>query len=443
VAAIINPIINDGTVNITEFPSVAGYVNDVNEYFRAQLIKMTIKGQVAAINLGFDITQMLISCRFQDNDCSMNDFFQYYDYYYGLCYRFNQGRNIDGFVINVTKVGQVGVKYGLQMELYAGYAKGQESYIPTKGFRILVFNKSEVNQIAQEVGIDVATGLATNIVVRKTESTFLGAPYSICLPTDINKIDWTKNSVLQFMYDNYIDGSYYAFLPNPVTNIAAPNWKWTLTYSQFFCLKMCFQRYLFAQCGCYDITIPFTPKHKVDYTDNACISRTQLKCKDSKEYQFFSVHDLFGECYTSCPIECDQIKYDLKISTSSYPTEWYADQLAVNPAFNTLVNRYFTDYGVQNVTYVSNFTELQKAIAKVNVFYDDLSFTKTDEIPAMTFDMFLGTIGGSFALFLGNLKIFIDLFLILFDFILFSRNKLNELYRVVSTRLLDNSFPSE
>jgi hypothetical protein len=76
---------------------VAGYVNDVNEYFRAHLIKMTITGQVSAINLGFDITQILISCRFQDNDCSMNDFFQYYDYYYGLCYRYNQGRDIDGF----------------------------------------------------------------------------------------------------------------------------------------------------------------------------------------------------------------------------------------------------------------------------------------------------------------------------------------------------------
>lgn len=38
-------------------------------------------------DLGFDIKQMLISCRFQDNKCSADDFIFYYDYYYGNCYR--------------------------------------------------------------------------------------------------------------------------------------------------------------------------------------------------------------------------------------------------------------------------------------------------------------------------------------------------------------------
>jgi hypothetical protein len=92
------------------------------------------------------------------------------------------------------------------------------------------------------------------------------------------------------------------------------------------------------------------------------------------------------------------------MSTSNYPTEWYAAVLANSPGFNTLVNRYFSDYAKQNVTYIGNFSELQKAIAKVNVYYDDLSFNQVDERPAMTFDTFLGTVGGSLALFLGNFE---------------------------------------
>jgi hypothetical protein len=406
--SIITQYVNDGTVNQTSYPTTTSYIADLNSYYRAQLIKGFLSGQLVAINLVFDISQMLISCRFQDADCSMSDFFQYYDFYYGACYRFNQGKDIDGNTINVTKIGQAGAKFGLQMELYAGYATGQEAFITNRGFRVLVFNKSDLNQIAQEVGIDCATGLVTNIAVQRTFSTHLALPYGPCLPTDISQINWNKNSILKFMYNNYFDGTYYSFLPNPVTGYVGANWNWTLTYSQFFCLKMCFQKYLFEQCGCYDITIPFTPKNQATYIANACISGTQLKCKSTKEYYFYSQYSLFGECYDKCPIECEQVSYNLKISTSTYPTEWYAAVLASATNFNTVINRYFNGYGKQNITYVGNYSELKNSIAKINVFYDDLAFGQVDETPAMSFDILLGIVGGNLALFLGLLiRVFI------------------------------------
>jgi hypothetical protein len=165
---------------------------------------------------------------------------------------------------------------------------------------------------------------------------------------------------------------------------------------------MCFQKYLFERCGCYDITIPFTPKNEDYYVSNACISGTQLKCKNAKEYNFYSQQSLFGECYNDCPIECEQIKYDLKISTSTYPTEWYANLLASSTGFNTVINRYFNGYGKQNISYVGNFTQLRNAVAKLNVYYDDLSFAAVEDSPEMTFDVFLGIVGGNMGLFLGN-----------------------------------------
>jgi hypothetical protein len=404
-SSIILPFVNDGTVNASDYPTVASYLARLNDYYRAQLIKGARNGQYSKTNLTFDITQMLVSCRFQDADCTVNDFFQYYDYYYGFCYRFNQGKDLSGNTIAVTKVGQAGIKYGLQLELYAGYASDQEKFMATRGFRVLVFNKSDLNQIAQEVGIEIATGHSTNIAVQRTVSSHLPAPYGDCLPnTDdeiATKINWTRNSVLKFMYDHYIDGSYYAFLPNPETGHVGPKWNWTLTYNQFFCLKMCFQKYLYEQCGCYDITVPFTPKNKQTYVSKACISGVQLNCKSEKQRYFYSEQSLFGDCYANCPIECEQIKYDLKISSSSYPTQWYAAQLATDQRFNTVVNRYFNQYGKENITYVGNFSDLKNAVAKLNVYYDDLSYTKIDETPAMTFDIFLGSVGGNMGLFLG------------------------------------------
>jgi hypothetical protein len=38
----------------------------------------------------------------------------------------------------------------------------------------------------------------------------------------------------------------------------------------------------------------------------------------------------------------------------------------------------------------------------VNVYYDDLSYYLIDESPAMTFDLFLGSVGGNLGLFLGE-----------------------------------------
>jgi hypothetical protein len=401
-ASIIQPIVNDGTVNASMYLTLASYVADLNQYFRTKLLQGALIGKFNMLNLPFDISQMLISCRFMDADCSANDFFQYFDYYYGFCYRFNQGIDLSGNPSNISMVGVAGVKYGLQLELYAGYATGQELYMQTRGFRVTVFNKSAVDHIALEQGIDVATGLNTNIAVIRTTLTHLAKPYGPCLPIDIDKITWTQNVHLKFMYDNYIDGSYFIGLPNPYAPTQATvNWNWTVIYSQFICLKLCYQKYLFEQCGCYDITIPMTPKNMVTYIASACTNGTQIGCLNAREQIFYSNSSLFGACYQNCPLECEQIEYDLKVTTSTYPTEWYGALLAQDSGFNAVVNRYFNSYGKVNITYAGNYTELKNAVAKINVYYDDLSFSQIDESPAMTFDVFLGLVGGNLALFLG------------------------------------------
>jgi hypothetical protein len=399
---IIRAVLADGTINATDYRTPANYLDAANEYFRAQLIRKSLNGEFNIALLAFDISQMLISCRFKDEPCSRNDFMEYFDYYYGLCYRFNQGKNLSGHDSSVASQGIGGIKYGLRLELYAGQAQTQEKYMMARGFRILVFNKSNVNQIAREVGIDVATGLNTNIAVERTLSAHLGAPYGSCLPIDISQLDWKKNDVLKFMYDNLIDGSYYK--PIDPNTWLGPQWTWTLTYDEFFCLKMCFQKYLYENCGCYDITLPMTPKNQATYINNACSTGAQLKCMKAKQSYFYSQSDLFGPCYSKCPIECEQIKYDLKVTQSVYPTEWYADLLSNSTVFNEVINKYFNTLNKTNISYQSQYASLKNSVAMVNVYYEDLSYVMIDESPAMSFDVFLGSLGGNMDLFMGNFQ---------------------------------------
>jgi hypothetical protein len=108
-----------------------------------------------------------------------------------------------------------------------------------------------------------------------------------------------------------------------------------------------------------------------------------------------------GECYNSCPIECTEVRYDLTLSASSYPTEWYAQVLTNNSNFYSVINSYYALVNVSFINYTNNFVELRNAIARVNVYYEDLRYTEIDDNQAMDFISLLGTLGGNFGLFLG------------------------------------------
>ena len=107
---IIQAILNDGTVNMSDYSTPASYLDAANDYFRAQLIRRSLNGEFNIALLAFDMTQMLISCRFNDEPCARSDFMEYFDYYYGLCYRFNQGNNYTGHDLSIERQGIAGVK---------------------------------------------------------------------------------------------------------------------------------------------------------------------------------------------------------------------------------------------------------------------------------------------------------------------------------------------
>jgi hypothetical protein len=133
---------------------------------------------------------------------------------------------------------------------------------------------------------------------------------------------------------------------------------------------------------------------------------SQISCIHDFQSAFYENANLIGDCYNKCPIECTRFSYDLSLSSSSYPTLWYSKVLTNNSKFNTLINAYFEEKNVSFINYTDNFLELKNSIARVNVYYEDLRFTKIDDNPAMNFVTLLGTLGGNLGLFLGKLILF-------------------------------------
>jgi hypothetical protein len=400
----INSFTNDGTVNQFEANNTAkDYVAKVNRHLISSFLRKYVKRLSDLYYFEFYLDQMLISCTFQNENCLTDDFIPVYDFNYGMCWRFNSGRNLRGN-LSLRKSGQMGWRYGLQLELYAGHSELQEKFAMTRGFRVIVFNRTNIYPIADEIGIDAATGLATNIGIRRTFINHLPAPFSNCLSTDIAEIDWSQNDALKFMHDNFITGQYY--WSTTFWSLAGNwTWNWTVDYSQSVCVKLCFQKYLLQTCGCYDLTLPRSPQVGQLYAQNACVNTSQISCAKRLTNTFYNDSSLIDKCYDDCPIECFEIKYDLTVSSSSYPTEWYASVLANNSNFNTVINAYFSRANISYINYTNKFAELKNAIARVNVFYEDLRFTEVNDNPAMDIIFLLGTLGGNLGLFLGNFEL--------------------------------------
>jgi hypothetical protein len=226
------------------------YVVAVRRYLRNNLINKYLDDMKQLFYKSYSIEQMLLSCSFQNKKCYMDEFMYYYDFTYGLCFRFNVGKSANGKDLPIKKSGQVGHRNGLQLELYAGHAKFQDEYSIKRGFRVLVFNRSVLYPVADEIGIDLATGQETSIGIRRIFINHLPAPFSNCLPADTTKIDWTQNEVLKYMHDNFIKGQYY-WSTDAWDYAGNWTWDWRVAYSQSKCVKLCSQMYLFQECGKY------------------------------------------------------------------------------------------------------------------------------------------------------------------------------------------------
>ena len=106
--------------------------------------------------------------------------------------------------------------------------------------------------------------------------------------------------------------------------------------------------------------------------------------------------------YYLSPLECKRIKYDLTMTFSNYPSNQYYEYLKNN----SVILKHFKN----NLTSIT-YDKLKSRILALNIYYDQLSYTKISEYPHTEIVELISNIGYIFSLFLGlSLLSFCELF---------------------------------
>ena len=231
-------------------------------------------------NLGFRIKNILIDCKFNGEDCSSDDFIEFYSFEYGNCYTFNG--NGTGTTRTVSRT-----KTGLQMELFTGIP-GDFSF--ERGMYVTVHNKSMVPLTKYE-GVKASVGTSTDIGITRTFINKLDAPYSDC-----------RKDVSQY---TSTDSYYFKYIIDNMTNTV---------YTQNLCYQVCFQDMVNKKCGCDDATNIISLNKsigicKIKQLYETCIPDTIKSCLTPG-----------GDCDCAdyCPLECDSMTFSTSVRSSYY-----------------------------------------------------------------------------------------------------------------------------
>lgn len=255
-----------------------------------------------------NLTKSLISCEFQGIPCTAEDFYVFHDYNYGNCYRFNGDHPSTKFKDysyvqkhpgpSYRQSSRAGPQNGLKIELYVGNEEDKLLYSYRNGFRLVIHNQSVI-PFMQENGIDVATGVQTNVAVTRTFLSRLPKPYSDCI-SDLDEETANKNNILNIMYQKTLNGTLGK-------------------YFQEFCLKACLLIYEAERCNCTDFSLKFLDIYAGN--DTWCINACDIQCNQQIEEEFYNGQGI-ADCYEKCPIECETASYETTVSMASYPSDW-------------------------------------------------------------------------------------------------------------------------
>ena len=165
----------------------------------------------------------------------------------------------------------------------------QDIMAMNKGFYLAVTNNSIYPQIKYE-GIQIQTGLITNVGIQRSFFYKLPTPYSDCREND--------GTILASDSDLY---------------------KKTISINQYtrnLCYEVCFQyRFIIPNCKCASASI----KSNVDNVDTCLVRNNGLECVYNQSILF---SDKRASCDQDCPEICERVKYSTQVSMSSYPTRF-------------------------------------------------------------------------------------------------------------------------
>ena len=294
-------------------------------------------------SLGFKLKELITECFFGQFECNYDDdFVQVYYYSYGKCFRFNSGSNSSGHKIEPKTINDQGFMYGLKLNVFTGFP--EFSFLKESSGLFLVIHNSTVNPSINE-GFKVSTGLETNIAVNRVFTYKKEKPYSECvLDADTKYPD--------FMIPYFKDSNQ-------------------IKYFQEECIYLCYQSIVISQIGCFD-------------PDFDKLNSTQPCSSVDDVYKYKNLDniatDLYQECKSKCPVQCDSLEYNYFISQTNLPNSLDKD----TSEFNS-----------------SKIDSYKNSHLSLNIYYNSFYYTVIEEVVKIDIIDLVSGIGGTIGLFIG------------------------------------------
>ena len=314
-------------------------------YERIQSVTKIAKLRKAFQNKTETFNFNIVNCKFNKAECDkQSDFNSIYLFDYGYCWQFNSGLKTN-LKQSVTEGAEFGFRLMLDnlFELLNESNKYPATY--SKGLILFVHNQSYIPTSSSE-GIYLEPSTDSFISIERTFTFNEPSPFSPCQDSGSADVE--------------ID----AFIRNS-----------NQIYQQSTCLNLCLQKYVINECGCY------YPKYGMVIQSQSCLNRTQMNCVSGLISKFTSKY--LDECLNKCPLECNSIKYEMQLSTLSYPNEQILQ----------LLKELYKDQS-------SLFDNYKESAYSINVFYPYLDYTQITQSPKTLPIDLISQIGGSLGMFL-------------------------------------------
>ena len=324
----------------------------------------------------FDLESSIISCSF-NNDVSCkkepnNYFEQFLDPLYGLCFRFNSGKNILGDKIDILNSTFGGIQFGFLLDLKVA----KPDYLDYSQLIVGIHNRTMSLASLYNEELLLSPGSRNYVLVKRTFNQKLELPYNDCYK-NMSLFDQNKTII------NYISNS-------------------SKSYSQKECLRICINlKYLEeSKCECSGEwnAVEFLCLYRMI---NA--NKTIFNC--TWNYYKEALKKTFDICNEYCPLECDSITYSLSFSSIyDYPS--------TGEIYNSRLSNYF-----------ANYSEVKTSFYSLQIFYEDLNYQLITQQPKVLLSDLIPNIGGILGLFLGTsflsfaevLECFLEIFFVILD----------------------------
>lgn len=369
-----------------------------------------------AQDVGHSYDEMIVSCRFNNQDCGADNFTLFFDGkdYYN-CYTFTSrnGGNKSHIMSEELNMTEDGPHHGLSLILSVNSQKSQPGTYGIydlknpvaygSGMRVQIHASNTLPTPAHN-GFDVPPGYSTSVGLKTKTHSRLSYPYGDCIKTTSDK------------------GKNY--------------------HSMFDCLQTCKQKILITKCGCMTsalptLTLPDTNKNlsfcgeiknwknkAEEYKNKHTVALHSLSCEREVMEKLHTNRSYESKC--DCSEPCNEKSYEQTMSMSYWPEEFYQLDLLktlhenankstdlVREALDTLTTVIFNysdsvnqgsyqEYSEADLLKISRATKIvRKNFIRLNIYLQDLSVTEHIQMPAYDLVNLIADIGSTLILWMG------------------------------------------